>query len=123
MGYRSQVCIGLTDDAARLLRTLLEHVPESHELQTLIQDAEKQRFSIWTDQHKDPLVDCEDKLYWDSVKWYDGYDCVGFLETFLNDHIVEEDYRFVRVGEDSDDLEERGEYWESEIYINRSISW
>ena len=123
MGYRSEVCIGLTDDAVRLFRTLLEHLPEGHAAHTLIHDAEKLRFQIWTDQHKDPDIDCEDKLYWNHIKWYDGSECVDFIESFITEYITEEEYKFVRVGEETDDCEERGEYWDSEIYISRAISW
>ena len=123
MGYRSEVCIGVTDDASRLFRTLLDHLPEHHEVKQLIKDAESQRYQPWEDQHKSPDADCEDKMYWQYVKWYEGYECVDFIESFLADCIPEEDYRFVRIGEESDDVEERGEYWDAEIYIQRAISW
>ena len=124
MGYRSEVCIALTDDASRLFRTMLEHLPENHEALSLVKDANRHRHSYpWTDQHKSKDVDCEDKMYWDYVKWYEGYECVDFVETFLSDCIPEEDYKFARVGEENDDVEERGEYWDAEVYIQRSISW
>ncbi len=124
MGYRSEVCIGLTDDASRLFRTMLEHLPEGHEAIALIKDAETMNHHHpWQDQHKSTEKDCEDKLFWSYVKWYEGYECVDFVETFLNECIPEEDYRFVRIGEESDDVEERGEYWDAEIYVQRSISW
>ena len=122
MGYRSEVCIGLTDDASRLFRTILEHVPEHHEAHSLLEDA-KTMIGAWQDRHKSEDLDCEDKMHWDYIKWYEGYECVDFVETFLSECIPEEDYRFVRIGEDSDDVEQRGEYWDAEIYINRSISW
>ena len=124
MGYRSEVCIGMTDDASRLFRTILEHLPENHEARSLVKDAKTARHSHpWEDQHKTPNVDCEDKLYWDYIKWYEGYECVDFIETFLADCVPEEDYRFVRIGEETDDVEERGEYWDAEIHVQRTISW
>ena len=124
MGYRSQVCIGMTDDAMRLFRTILDHIPESQEIHSLIKDAQTSRhYRPWGDKHKEPTSDCEDKLYWDHVKWYDGYECVDFIESFLADCIPEEDYRLVRIGEESDDVEERGDYYDADIHIQRSISW
>ena len=124
MGYRSQVCIGMTDDAARLFRTMLEHIPDYHEIHSLIKDSETARHAHpWGTRHKTPNVDCDTKMYWDYVKWYEGYECVDFIETFLTDCIPEEDFRFVRVGEETDDVEERGEYYDSDIHIHRSISW
>ena len=123
MGYRSEVCIGLTDDASRLLRTMVEHIPTEHEIHSLLKDAESNHHKTWSDQHRDPNVDCEQKLYWDYVKWYEGYECVDFIESFLSDCIPEEDYLFVRIGEDDDDIDRRGEFYDAEVYISRSISW
>jgi len=123
MGYRSEVCIGMTDDATRIFRTILDHIPETHIVHELINDAKTSHYDIWKGQHKDPEADCESKMYWDYVKWYDGYDCVGFIEDFLENCIPEEDYRFLRIGEESDDTEERGDYYDSDIHIQRSISW
>ena len=126
MGYRSEVCIGLTDDAARLFRTIIDHIPQSHEIHTLLQDAESS--PSWTvpssqSDHTSPDKDCSEKLYWNQVKWYEGYECVDFVECFLTDCLPEEDYRFVRIGEEGEDMEERGDYYDSDIYIERSISW
>jgi hypothetical protein len=124
MGYRSEVCIGLTDDATRLLRTILDHIPETHEVHNLVKDAKTIHYhQVWEKQHKDPEVDCDSKMYWDYVKWYDSYDCVGFIEDFLENCIPEEDYKFVRIGEESDDISERGEYWDADIHVQRTISW
>ena len=123
MGYRSQVCIGMTDDAMRLFRTMLDHVPESHEIHSLIKDAESWRQSYpWDEGHKSPDKDCEEKLYLYHVKWYDGYECIDFVESFLTDCIPEEDYRLLRIGEENEDIEERGDYWDAEIFIQRTIS-
>ena len=114
----------MTDDAARLFRTMLEHVPEQHEIHNLVKDATTTCYSHpWGDEHKMKGKDCEDKLYWEQVKWYDGYECVDFVESFITDCIPEEDYKFVRIGEETDDVEERGDYWDAEIYVQRSISW
>jgi len=123
MGYRSEVCIALTDDAVRVLSTILEHLPASHEARNLLRDAQIQPGYLSDFQaHKDSSKDCELKLYWDYVKWYEGYECVDFVETFLQE-IPHEDYRFVRVGEESDDVEERGDYYDSDVFVRRSISW
>jgi len=124
MGYRSEVCIGLTDDAARLFRTIVEHMPETHEIHSLLLDAERPMDkSPWRDEHKDPDKDCETKLYWNQVKWYEGYECVDLIECFLTECVPEEDYRFLRVGEETDDTEERGDYYDSDMHIQRTISW
>ena len=121
MGYRSEVCIGLTDPATRLLATILEHLPKDHETHRLIEDTASS-IKLRDRSHKNTKMDCGTKLYWDSVKWYEGYECVDFIEEFLS-MIPPEDYRLVRLGEEVDDNYESGEYFDSDIYISRSISW
>ena len=56
---------------------------------------------------------------WDSIKWYEGYKDIDAFTEFM-DHMDsdyeeeenrrhgDEHYRFVRIGEDSSDIEERG---------------
>ena len=122
MGYRSDVCIGLTDAATRLFKTMLDHLPETHEAHQLAKDAVGSYRDIPFDAHRKPHMDLDCKMYWDHVKWYEGYECVDFMHCFL-EHISEEDFRFVRVGDSSDDIEEIGSYYDSDIYIARSISW
>ena len=126
MGYRSEVCIGFTDAAGRLFKTMLDHLPDDHEVRDLVKDAEQNFTQNILDKaaplSTERLSDYEGKLYWNYVKWYQRFDDVGFIEDFLS-AIPDEDYRFVRIGEDQDDSENRGEYYDAEIYINRSISW
>ena len=42
-------------------------------------------------------------IYWNSVKWYEGYKDVDFVENFMRSGIP---YSFRRVGESYDDVEE-----------------
>ena len=69
--------------------------------------------------------DDEATLYnFDFIKWYDSFPEVIFVESFLN-NLYFEDYRFVRVGEELDDTEERGDSNYYNLYIRRetSIHW
>ncbi len=124
MGYRSDVCVALTDDAMRLFRTLVDHLPESHEIHMLLNDAQTgYNPHPWGESHKNPDESCEEKLYWEGIKWYEGYECVDFIQAFMLDCIPEEDYKFIRIGEDSDDVETSGAYWDADIWVQRAISW
>ena len=124
MGYRSETCLGLTDDAMRLFRTLLEHLPEDHEIHALLRDATTYYHTgDWGNKHKTTHVDCGDKFYWEYVKWYESFEDVQFIESFMVDCILPDDYRFVRIGEEEDDIDQHGEYYDAEIYVRRSISW
>ena len=117
MGYRSEVAVGLTDNAVRLLEAIIKHDKELKEL------CEESRGTIeFPAGGLDPTKDHGGILYWDYIKWDAFYPDIGALETLLAT-VPDEDYRLVRVGEDVEDNEERGYFYDSEIYINRSISW
>ena len=75
-------------------------------------------------------------LTWDSIKWYASYEDVQALESFIEEacgdeykfevdeeaQASSEHIRFVRVGEESDDIEVSGDgYWD--IYPSTSITY
>jgi hypothetical protein len=110
MGYRSQVILALTPKAAALFSTVRTR---GGPVAALIEDAD-------TGDHNDGV----ESYSWDHVKWYESYECIGAIEAFmgrLDDEDMDEEYRFVRTGEDEDDNETRGHGFE--IYISRSIEW
>lgn len=110
MGYRSQVTLALRPKAAALFTTVRAR---GGELPALIEDAD-------TGNHNDG----SESYSWDHVKWYDSYACVNAIEQFmdrLDTEDMEDQYRFVRIGEESDDNEQRGHGFE--IYVSRSIEW
>ena len=113
MGYRSEVAIALTDDATRLLKAIEEHA----DFDGLLAEAEGTY-----PKHLDPEADNGCKLYWDHLKWYDGYGAIDALNNFM-DVIPDEDFLFVRSGEDLEDNEEKGDFYDSEIYITKSLQW
>ena len=71
---------------------------------------------------------------WDSIKWYDSFEEVEAIEDFmdwceceeleLDDgiHSAMDFFRFVRIGEEMDDVVERGMgFWS--VGVRRAISW
>jgi hypothetical protein len=75
-------------------------------------------------------------IRWDHIKWYDSYECIQTLEKFVSEAICDEyefevegnkelsseHIRFVRVGEESGDIEMMGDgFWD--IYTNTSICY
>lgn len=67
-------------------------------------------------------------IYWSWVKWYDGYPEVSAIEDvmkILNKESYADNeeygYRFLRIGEDQDDNEERENDYSLDFYIERSI--
>ena len=112
MGYRSQVVLAVSKEVMPQFLTTLAKSPEAKELCLV---------------HVDKKIDNYDErggflFMWDHIKWYDSYECVEALIDFMDwcDSENDEDYRFVRTGEEMDDNEERG-YGFTDIYISRSI--
>lgn len=108
MGYYSDVCLLLNKNGVAILKEKLSS-PDicdttRSEVKSLLADA---------DRH---LVDTDSGAEcwkWDDVKWYSGdpkyYPDVDFIEKLMLE-LPEEDFRFMRVGEDYDDLEANGYY-------------
>ena len=51
---------------------------------------------------------------WESTKWYDDFPEVRFIENLLQE-LDSADFLFIRVGEDSDDTEMYGTFWENPL--------
>lgn len=98
MGYRSQVgfCIAKKEG---------QDIPDFNAIEP---DFE---FDIVKDTDEAVLYYCDD------VKWYDNnpdYPLVSIVEEYFDKMDKENrdsDYIFVRIGEENDDLETRGNYW------------
>ena len=72
---------------------------------------------------------------WTGIKWYDSYEEIQAIQDFIDwcegddievdGKIVQaaEYYRFVRIGEEMEDVEERGDGMWGEICVNRSIEF
>ena len=121
MGYRSDVVLVVDKRVEGLLMHVFTSQPSAHQL---------------CYEHADEHEDREDAVMfrWTDTKWYDSYPEVSAIEDFMdkldcadNLEIDGEEidpcymYRFVRVGEDSSDIECRG-YGFDGIYPVASIS-
>ena len=122
MGYRSDVCIALTDNATRLLKTIVSHLPEAHEVHSLLRQDEGSFIDITPLDLQDKTKELSSKIYFESIKWYDGFECVSLIEEVL-EGVDDENWLLARVGEDSEDCDVRGGFHDSVVYIRRSIDW
>jgi len=131
MGYRSQVILAVTPEAASAFMALCAKDPKvlefCHEADT---------FTSGYDREGDYF------MFWDQIKWYEGYPEVDALQKFVT--ALEDDdlsdygepkhpkrpdgqnvewgeyFRFVRLGEDTDDLTESGWAFDG-IGVTRSV--
>lgn len=92
MGYRSDVTITLyKQDFETLVRQASENTNGALDL---IKYA-----TLYKNEASDIVT-----LLWNSVKWYDGYNDVDFIMSFIRSGDVQ--YHYLRVGEESGDIEE-----------------
>lgn len=106
MGYRSEVAIKCEEKAFEMLRETYRRV-----------DLEPDK--VFKDG------DCF-ILYWDWVKWYSIYEDVAAIEDILDKLDELEDttnygYRFMRLGENDDDVETRENNWNIDLWMIRKI--
>jgi hypothetical protein len=125
MGYRSEVVLAVSKEAAPYFMAMLAKSPET---KRMCQTAHE--FIPDFDQEGGWLV------HWSSIKWYDGYPEVDVINDFVNSMVCKdlteygelepssidwsEHFIFVRVGEDYDDTQRDG-FGPWEIYPQTSI--
>ena len=117
MGYRSDVAIAIHKDLQGEFLTFLKTTRVMAEIFqgfTLDKDFKGDGHWLFTEKQ---------------IKWYDcdpeHYPEIDAFEKFFavmdEDEETESKYRFVRIGERYDDVEERGEWYDSDIYVKREI--
>ena len=105
MGYRSEVAVRFSDNAAKVVKKFYEL---DKQIKELIDGAQY----------------CDDfsSILWDWIKWYDNYPEISAFMDML-DQLGCEDYGMIRVGEEYDDVEYYGDPPLFDMYVNRSIQW
>lgn len=94
---------------------------------TVVLAVEKEVFELEGQKIKEALLDADsitsdDHYYyirWESVKWYDSYEDVQAITAFVDDK--NEHVRFVRVGENMEDVEDTGQSYDAEVFVVREI--
>ena len=106
MGYRSDVFL-------RIAEPLVEVVQAAAKLDPKLEEILKEG-------------DCGDgsktDFYWESVKWYDSYPEIQAIEGMLDD-LDEDDYGFIRLGEEQGDIEQKGYPSEYDMYTSTTVDW
>ena len=111
MGYRSDVGLVLNRHGVTVLNNRLKAADLSRSEKDDIRDL----LRMADEHHKDANSGSE-VWKWNCIKWYDS-ELYFFKEIkFIADTIKtlsEEDYRFIRIGEDYADVEVLGSYWDN----------
>ena len=126
MGYRSQVVLAISKHLTPFLTLATSQNAE----------AEALVFKYADTFERDYGGDKSWLLVWDGIKWYDSYEDIQTICKFIDDAICDEyefevegnkelsseHIRFVRVGEDSGDIEMLGDgFWD--IYPHTNICY
>ena len=72
-------------------------------------------------QHHEDADTGAEVYLWNYVKWYDDFKEVSFLEELMQE-LNEQDYLFIRTGEDYDDTEVQGYFWDNPFDLKLSLS-
>ena len=107
MGYRSEVYLGIDNDIVEQLLTFVGLNQKVYELLF--------EHSSYAEKTKKGGL----HFHWDWVKWYDGYDAISKLNTFLNEH--DDKIKFVRIGENYDDVDEEGGSEQFYFEVHRNV--
>jgi hypothetical protein len=126
MGYRSQVVLAISK---HLIPFLMLKVSQNKEAEALV-------FNHADEFDRDYQGDKSWLIRFDAIKWYESYEDIQTIEKFI-DEACNDEYefeidgkpegssehiRFVKVGEESDDIELRGDgFWD--IYPSTSINY
>ena len=105
MGYYSDVALCLTKNGMNQLKAALVQAernnPDNFAAIKMLIGGEPSKI----DEGSGSVV-----FLWEGEKWYDEFDEVAFVGKLM-DNLPHKDFLFIRIGEDYDDIETRGNYW------------
>ena len=128
MGYRSVVALAVSK---KMMPHFLGHLSQCEDA------AYKFVFMEADKKIEDYDGDGTTMFLWESIKWYDSYPEVRAITDFVSmntdylysaskdfdNHSYAEHFRFVRMGEDNEDIEEEGWLCSGDIGIRRELSF
>ena len=115
MGYRSEVAIAIHPDKVGDFLAVLSTSQDALDL------------CRWDNgMESDVFMKGDLFIQMDGVKWYEGYEPIDLIDKFIADTIDEDNgyelVRFLRIGEDYEDIVQCGDYGWDSLRINRSIT-
>ena len=108
MGYRSEVYL-------RIKEPLVEVVDAARKLDDNLD-------KMLSHGAKETKKENKTDFYWEYTKWYDSYPEVRAVESLL-DMLQDDDYGFIRLGEEDGDIERKGDPPCYDMYTNTSVDW
>ena len=133
MGYRSEVVLYVGPEVMPQFMVTMAKSPQARELcfadhEHMVKDYNGEKGSFL--------------FKWGWLKWYDSFECVSAITDFMDwcdgedlpmgekdaegkekTQAAFEFYKFVRIGEETEDIEYRGDAMWGDICVNRSIEY
>ena len=118
MGYRSDVGLALSKAGVGRLQEKLATLDKASE--TFFNVTELLKYAYKHQKHEETGAEL---FLWDYLKWYDNYSDVRFIEDLMGE-LEDEEFLFLRIGEDMNDNEEKGSVGDNpfELSILRTIT-
>ena len=118
MGYRSDVGLALSKSGAIRLQEKLNTLDKNSETYFNVTNLLE-----YTHSHRKHEESGAELYLWDYLKWYDNYSDVRFIEDLMGE-LEDEEFLFLRLGEDMNDNEEKGSFWDNpfQLSILRTIT-
>ena len=104
MGYRSDITIALTQEVL-LTQLVLPNEGYTYLIEYTDDKFDKGNYVIYQIN---------------SIKWYESYPEIVSIVKFL-DQLNDEDYGFIRLGEENDDIEYKGSPYDFDMYVNKEV--
>ena len=106
MGYRSDVFLRIAEPLVEVVQAAAKLDPK---LEEMLKEGESDHGS-------------KTDFYWEGYKWYEGYPEIRAIEDMLDD-LDEDDFGFIRLGEDQGDIEQKGYPSEYDMYTSTTVDW
>lgn len=119
VGYRSEVAFKCTPEANEVIIAAAE-LDEG--LKKMLKECDNTE--LWGKEEPTFEPGSGGCYYWNGIKWYEGYKDVDAFErimSLLENMGLDAEFGFIRLGEDYDDQDMRGDPGQFDMYINRSI--
>lgn len=111
MGYRSDVGLTLTKEAVLTLHYKASKMDKNSAAYQSVID-----MLTYPEKHHTDTDSGAEAYLWSSLKWYHGYPEIDFFEELM-DILDPEQFLFCRIGENLDDAEERGCFWDNSFNL------
>lgn len=110
MGYYSEAALVFTAKGAETMRSMIDEQQLGMALRT-------RNFLEEANMHSIDSKSRAEFFHWDSVKWYQMFEEIACINSVMEE-LDDEDFLFIRIGEDFEDIEILGRYWENPFNLD-----